>query len=119
MSKPTEVIINGVRYVPADDIPDSVKFYYMHDNHVFTPLKGGTLKKILKHADEVEAGEGGSYGALCPVILMCGKKEVRRVGKMAHARGSKDPKDEWEKGKAEWLKEVEADADVRRLMWSK
>ena len=119
MSKPVEVIINGVRYAPVDLAPDEVRFYYMHDNHTFTRLKGKTLKKILTHADEVEAGEGGSYGALCPAILMCGDKEVRRVGVMAHARGSKDPKDNWEKGKAEWLKSIEADADIRKLMWSK
>jgi hypothetical protein len=119
MSKSMEVVINGVRYAPVDPIADSIRFYYMHDNHTFTRLKGKTLEKILRHADEIEAGEGGSYGALCPAILMCGDKEVRRVGKMAHAKGSKDPKDEWEKGKAKWLKEVEADADVRRLLWSK
>ena len=115
----TEVMIDGVRYVRDPSYADGIKFYFMHDNHSFTKLKGDTLREILAHADEIESGEWGSHGALCPAILMHGDKEVRRVGTMVHARGSKDPKDHWEQGKAKWLKELFDDADVQRLMRAK
>lgn len=110
------VIINGVRYVPADLPPGEVRFYFMHDNHTFTRLKGETLDDVLAHADAVEAGPRGSYGMLCPAILLRGGKECRRVGPAAHARGSKDPKDEWDAAKAAWRQAMEADPDVCRIM---
>ena len=114
MSK--DVIIDGVRYAPDPLHVDTVKFYFMHDNHTFTRLKGATLDEVLAHADAVEAGEWGSYGMLCPAMLLHGKKEVRRVGPPAHARGSKDPKDHWNAGKAKWREVVETDIDVMRLL---
>lgn len=110
------VIINGVRYVSDEQHPDTVKFYFMHDNHTFTRLYGTSLDEVLAHADEVEASEDGSYGMLCPPILLRGTKEVRRSGAPAHARGSKDPKDHWNAGKAAWRAICEADADVMRLL---
>lgn len=111
-----DVIINGVRYVPDPLHADTVKFYFMHDNHTFTRLHGTTLDEVLAHADAVEAGEWGSYGMLCPAILLHGDKEIRRVGLTAHARGSKDPKDHWNGGKVKWREAMEADIDVMRLM---
>ncbi len=111
-----DVIINGVRYVPEQKHADGVRFYFMHDNHTFTRLKGDTLDEVLAHADAVEAGEHGSYGMLCPAKILHGKKDVRSVGPTVHARGSRDPKDHWNAGKVEWRKALEADADVMRLM---
>jgi hypothetical protein len=98
------------------DMPDSLNVAFMHDGHWFTRLEGNTLDEILAHADEIESGEDGSYGSLCPIILLRGTKEIRRVGPMAHARGSKDPKDHWIKGKAEWKAAAEADPDVQRIL---
>ena len=108
------VIINGVRYIPDPNVPDSLYFYYMHDDHTFTKLHGTTLDEILAHADEVESTS--SYGMLCQVILMRGDKEVRRVGGAAHSGSSKDPKDKWDAGKAAWKKALEDDADVMRIL---
>lgn len=110
------VIIDGVRYVPDPEQVDGVRFYYMHDNQCFTRLYGVTLDEILSRADEVEAES--PHGMLCPVLLLQGKKTIRRVGKAAHAKGSKDPKDYWNAGKAAWRESVEADADVMRLLAS-
>jgi hypothetical protein len=112
----TEVLINGVRYVPAENLPDEVRVYYMHDNHTFTRLLGATLDDILAHADDVESTPGGSCGMLCPAVLLGNGKKIRRVGPYAHAGGFKDPKDEWREGKAKWLKAMEADPDIMRLM---
>ena len=112
----TEVLINGVRYVQAEQVADSVHFWFMHDNHTFTRLYGVTLDKVLAHADTVEASEQGSYGMLCPANLLCGNKDIRCVGPFTFARGSKDPKDQWNIMKMKWRKAMEADADVMRLI---
>lgn len=99
-----------------NDRPTSMYVSFMHDGHCFTRLEGNTLDEILAHADSIEAGEDGSYGSLCPAILMRGKREIRRVGEMVHARGSKDPKDQWIKGKKEWKAALSADPDVQRIL---
>lgn len=111
-----EVIINGRRYVPDPSEADGVRFYFMHDCHGFSRLRGATLDEVVAHADQIESHAEGSYGMLCPAILMCGEKEVRRVGPAAHARGTKDPKDHWNAGKGKWIEAMKADADVMRLL---
>lgn len=111
-----DVIINGVRYVPDPNFADKASFYFMHYGHYFTRLKGKTLDEILAHADEIESGEDGSYGLLYSVIVSKNGKELRRVGTPAHSAGSKDSKDKWNAGKAKWRKEVEADAEIMRLI---
>lgn len=109
-----DVIIDGVRYVPAHSELDRIGFWYMHDNHTFTRLSGTTLDEILKSADELEAQS--SYGMLCPVHLSAGGREIRRVGPSAHSRGGNDPKDVWNAGKAAWRIAIESDADAMRLL---
>lgn len=86
------------------------RFYYMHDNHTFTRLYGTTVDEILKEADRVESSS--SYGMLCPVILMRGNKEVRRVGTSVHSGSRNDTKIKWNEGKEIWKKEVLADNDI-------
>ena len=109
-----DMLIDGVRYVPAEKGPDAVKFYYMHDNHTFTRLDGITLDAILADADSIE--RASSYGMLCGPILCRDGREVRRVNTSAHSGASTAPKAKWNAGKLEWRKAVEADADVMRLL---
>lgn len=109
-----EVFIDGVRYIPAQCVPDSIGIWYMHDNHTFTKIYGTTLDAVLAAADAVEAES--SYGMLCPVHLLSGKQEIRRVGPCVHSGSSKDTKDKWSAGKAAWRLALEADADVMRLL---
>lgn len=111
-----EVTIGGVRYVPDQTHADSVAFWYMHDNHTFDKLLGKTIDAILAEADEIEACS--PHGMLCVATLKCKGKEVRRVGTPVHSRGRKDPKDQWESGKAAWRKAMEADPEVMRLLAS-
>ena len=91
----------------------TVKFWYMHDTHTFTRIKGSNLDEILENADKIE--KDNSYGMLCPAILMCGDKEVRRVGSPAHSRGSKDSKEHWNAGKKEWRQAIESDKLIMSL----
>ena len=109
-----EVVIDGVRYVPAPTEPDRIGIWYMHDNHTFTRLYGTALDEVLANADAIEAVS--SYGMLCPVSVSQGSQELRRVGPPAYAGSSKDSKDKWNAGKAAWRFALEADADVMRLL---
>jgi hypothetical protein len=109
-----DVVIDGVKYVPAHLPPDSISIWYMHDNHTFTRLYGITLDEVLANADKVKAKS--SHGMLCPVHLTQGGREIRRVGPPAHAGSSKDTKDKWVAGKSAWRAALLADADVMRLL---
>jgi len=112
-----EVIIDGVRYAPINQqVATEARFYYMHDGHYFTRLKGNTLDEVIAHADTVESGECGSYGMLCPVIVMACDKELRRVGPPAHSYGPNDEQGRWGIGKVAWREAVEADPDIMRLL---
>jgi hypothetical protein len=111
----SEVMIDGVRYVPATPRGNKVSIWYMHDNHCFSQLEGKTIKDILKEADRIE--KESSYGALCPVIVLAGDKELRRVGPMVHSHG-KDKK-EWEEGKKRWKEVIEKDNEIMEIIGSR
>lgn len=113
-----DVVIDGVRYVRDPSHATEVRFFFMHDNHTFTSLRGTTIDEVLAYADRLESGEHGSYGMLCPVVVLNDAKEIRRVGPPAFSRGRADPKDYWNAGKAKWRAAVEADPDVMRVLSS-
>ena len=105
------VVIDGVTYVPVA-VPDEVRFYFMHDNHLFTSLAGNTATDIVDHAVSVQLKADGAYGALCPAIVLAQGKEVRRVGAMVHSASC----GEWRPGAGEWIACIEADPDIGRIM---
>lgn len=107
-----EVMINGKRYIPADKEADGISFWYMHDNHCFTKLYGETLDEILRVADEVE--RESPWGMLCPVNVLNGDIELRRIGKGVHSHGKETAS--WVNGKKAWREDVEKDADIMRLL---
>jgi len=78
----------------------------MHDNHTFSRLGGG-VETILREARRL--GEESPYGMLCPVTLLRGDKEIRRLKKCVHARKELGDTSEWEE-------EVRGDADALRLI---
>lgn len=106
------VVIDGITYVPENEAPDGVLFYYMHDNHCFSQLSGTTLDEVLAHADRLSVES--RCGMLISPILMLRGKELRRLREVAHAPCV--AQDTWAEGKALWRKECEADADVMRLV---
>lgn len=107
-----EVIIDGVRYVPVE-LPDDVHFYYMHDNHTFSPLRGTTLDAVIARANHLE--QVSPWGMLCGPILLRGTKEVRRVNVDAHSHGRQQPA-KWAADVEAWRHVVQADIDVMRLL---
>lgn len=95
------------------DDPDRISFYYMHDNHRFTKLKGRTLYQIADHCYTVR--ENSHYGMLCPPILLQGDREIRRVGEPVHCPGpTKD--NIWFVRINAWRTFLEKDDDVMRLI---
>lgn len=110
-----DVMIDGVRYVPAEAQPDELLFHYMHDNHTFSRLHGNTIDEILASA-ETMANES-PCGMLCPPILMAEGKELRRLREVAHAPCCGDDS-KWQSGKDVWRKACESDSQVMRLVAS-
>lgn len=114
------IVIDGITYVrEQQQSPDRVKFWYLHDNLTFTRLEGSSLDEIAAKAFVLSCTPGGTWGSLCPAILMCGYKEVRRVGKMVHAKGANDSSGKWNEGVQQWIKALSADKDVMRLLTEK
>lgn len=106
------VLIDGVRYVPDPTHVNRVSFWWMHDNHTFTRLKGNTLSEVVQNAKRVRAET--PYGSLCPAILCHDKKEVRRVGKMIFDNPTHFSK--WQKDLTDWCTTMESDADIMRVL---
>ena len=108
----------GQELPPADD----VKFWYGHDGHYHTPLKG-TVAEVAAEAIRIASTPEGRYGLLLwPTVLRNGK-EVRRVGDAGpfgggacvHMGGADDLPN-FIARVAEWVKVVSADPDVARLV---
>lgn len=113
------ITINGIAYVKEQQPPDCVKFYFMHDGFRFSRLKGNSLQEIAIEASYIACKPEGAWGALCPVILMRGKEEIRRVGPMVHARGVGESMHGWNEEVSRWIEVVSADQDVMRLLAEK
>lgn len=109
------IVINGISYIKEQQ-PDRVKFWYLRDNHSFTRLEGDSLEEIVAKASALSSTPTGAWGSLCPAIVMCGHKEVRRVGQMVHAKGANDPRIKWNEGIQQWIKALSADKDIMRLL---
>lgn len=105
--------------------PDRVSIYGMYDCHLFHRFEAGSVEKIV--ADWIEhnstptpgrfisGDETNDLGAtsLCPVIVLCGKKEIRRVGQMVHASRSRG----YDKEKLQaWIDAVNSDPDIGRIL---
>ncbi len=83
-------------------------FWYMTGGQTFIKLKGNNINDIRYQAREI--AKVHHYGMLCPVSLMIGDKEVRRIGKSAHAdaEGNIDIH--------EWVSELMKDETFRNLI---
>lgn len=108
MSIPDTISIDGVRYKRLDRIADKVSTYAMYDCHLFRQLKGASIDEVIADWQQECAAPDPRYGApyLCPVIVMDGENEIRRVGKMVF-RDSELPA---------YRAALLADADIVRLL---
>ncbi len=109
----TRLRAQGFAVVPVEKSleADNVSAWLMHDNHTFTRLTGPTVADVVAQALMVH--EQTKDGMLCPVTVMSGKVELRRVGKPVHLYNKNG---EWQKDLAEWLSAVISDPDISRLL---
>jgi hypothetical protein len=103
------------KVTPDDNVPDTASFLYMHDNHTFTKLAGCSLDEIIAHCNQVR--EKSPYGMLCPVILLKGDREIRRVGDGVNCNGLKETKT-WLFDIRRWESQISHDDDVMRILVS-
>lgn len=110
---PDVVSIDGVRYQRLDRIATRVSCWSMYDAHLFKKVVATTVDGVIDEWRRICQHEKHEYyGApdmLCPVIVMEGEKELRRVGVCVH--GLSDTKN-----LAEWREQCLADADIVRLL---
>jgi hypothetical protein len=114
------VIIDGIRYVPAPGEMLHVSIHGMYDCHLFHEPPGSTVDEVIAAWQEhnrtpalrkARTPDGRiidlGRSVLCPAIVMCGDRELRRVGDMVY---------ENERGLAEYRAALLADPDVSRLL---
>ena len=111
-----EVRIDGILYAPA---ADSVHVYGMYDNHLFHRIKGSTVDQVIDNwrahnsephpavNDQDKVFDLGP-SSLCPAIVLCGAKELRRVGKMVFPKRVEELE--------AYRTALESDPDISRLL---
>lgn len=108
-----EVVIDGVKFVRADRIANRVSCWGMYDCHAFVKFEADTIDGVFE-AWKAKCAEkkGSRYGApdLCPIIVMDGQKELRRVGSMIYI----DTPQGWHR----WLDPVRADPEIAGVLAS-
>lgn len=92
--------------------PTRAAFWWMCDNHTFARLDSPTLDEIIEKAEQWRKKD--PHGALCPVTLLDGDKELGRIGKMCHGAGKDE--DRWQEQLQAWRKEVESNPHIGRLL---
>lgn len=109
---PNELTIEGVKYVRANRLANRVSCWGMYDCLAFHKFEGENIDEVfnawLEHCEHPHPKYGATL--LCPVILLDGDKELRRVGGMI----------EWKRRDRYhlWLDPVRADPDIARLLAS-
>ena len=116
----SQVFIDGVEYIPVPQA-DGISVWGMYDSHLFHRHKGSTVDEVIADWKAHNSKPNMAYVGndktprdigtteLCPAIVLCGKKELRRIGQMVFW----PPK---EKDLAAWRKAMLDDPDVPRLL---
>ena len=91
---------------------DRVSCWGMYDCHAFHKFEGKTVDEVFDAWKAHSTRPDQKYGAtsLCPVIVLSGQRELRRVGRMIDF----DRPNEWHL----WLEPVRADAEIARILCS-
>lgn len=99
---------------------DCVSIWIMYDNHTFTKVEAGqTVEEVVLEVERISqnAVAQGDWPWLCPAIVLAGKRELRRVGKMAfYVKGGSEIKKRWRAGLMAWREALEADEEVVALL---
>ena len=116
----SDVIIDGIKYVPVPGA-DRVSIWGMYECHLFHKHKGKTVDEVIEDWKTHNSNLNMAYVGddknpidlgktfLCPAIVLCGEKELRRVGQMCF----------WppqEKQVTAWRKAMLEDPDIPQLL---
>lgn len=72
----TEIIYNGVKYIPDPTVPNRMVIYLMRDNHTFIRIKGTTATDIVENILNAKLkNTDAKQGTL---FLMHNEKEIKR-----------------------------------------
>jgi hypothetical protein len=122
VSLPQTITIDGVEY-RAVPLADRVSSHVMYDCHLFRALKGRTVDELIADWQRETNAPDSNYGRpmLCPLIVMQGKTELRRVGPMVHELYSWQAMDGEAIRKqrdtlAKWREAALADPDISRIL---
>jgi hypothetical protein len=85
----------------------------MHDNHTFKEFRARSIDDLIEQWRKAMVDDTGL--ALCPIIVLSGDKELRRVGRMLHPAYKTPSSNSWPDVDA-FRAEVLADPDISRLM---
>ena len=75
---PNNKLIDILKYIDYLNGLLHPSFWFMKDNHTFIKPKGNNLKEIT--VDLLKIAKNNPYGMVCPVIILQGEEEIRRVG---------------------------------------
>ena len=117
MTLPDEIVVNGATYKRIDRIANRVSAYVMYDCHLFRQLRGNSVDALIEEWRKECADPDPKYGApyLCPVIVLDGERELRRVGRMVFREGpSTWP--ETDDAVRDWRRAVESDPEISRIL---
>ena len=118
MSLPDVVVIDGVEYTKTGVMATRLGTHVMYDCHLFRSLKGTTVDALIEDWERECASPDPHYGrpSLCPVIVLDGKNELRRVGKMVFPASEYRPREKVISDVAEFRRALKADPDISRLL---
>lgn len=118
MSFPDVVMIDGVEYTKTSAIATRLGTHVMYDCHLFRSLKGTTVDALIEDWERECASPDEKYGkpSLCPVIVLDGNRELRRVGKMVFPASSYRLREKVISDVAEFRYALKADPDISRLL---
>jgi hypothetical protein len=128
MTAPSEVIVDGVRYVPERGLAARVSIHGMYEAHLFHDIEGRTVDEVIKNwlqhnAKKQPAIVGGDYcsdlgpSMLCPAIVLDAKgKELRRVGSMVFPDDNNRRKPASSVALEAYRNALSADPDIPRLL---
>jgi hypothetical protein len=110
-----EITIDGIKYQRMDRVANRAATHLMFDCHAFDELKSNSIQGLVEEWQSLCMNEEYTrdYGKpyLCPVIIMDGDKELRRVGTMVFP----DSRDCGEQ-LAKWIGQCKADPELERVL---
>lgn len=110
-SLPETITVNGVPY-RRGNVANRVGSHVMYGCHLFRPLKGVSVQALVDDwLKECMAPSEMGAPYLCPLIVLDGDKELRRVGQMVFANN-----DDTDKRLGEWIRLANADPDIPRIL---